>query len=153
MSPQSEVPGRLARGARLLVAGPSGDLQLEVASSRDHGDGVLLSFVGREGRDAVDSLRGATLEVEVDSIPPAPEGRFWIHQLIGCRCEDEVLGPLGVVADVLEDGGGDLLEVVEGNRELLIPFVAALVPDVDIVARLVRTRLPEGFLEACGSAS
>jgi 16S rRNA processing protein RimM len=155
VEPQSEVPGRLAPGRRLLIESSitGAPRDVEVVSVRPQGRLLLMALAGFESRDAAEMLRGALLEVEVDSIPEPPPGRFWIHQLIGCACEDRALGPLGTIADVISDGGGELLLVRDERRELLVPFVTVLVPEVDIASQRVVTTLPEGFLEACGSAS
>lgn len=155
VEPQSEVPGRLAPGRRLLIESSAAGApsHVEVVSVRPQGPLLLIGLAGFETRDAAEVLRGALLEIEVESIPAPPPGRFWIHQLIGCACEDRALGPLGTIEDVISDGGGELLLVRDGHRELLVPFVTVLVPEVDVVSKRVVTTLPEGFLEACGSAS
>jgi 16S rRNA processing protein RimM len=155
VEPQSEVPGRLAPGRRLLIESPTAGAprHVEIASVRPQGRLLLVALDGFDDRDAAEILRGASLEIEVDSVPEPPPGRFWIHQLIGCSCEDRLLGPLGTIDDVISDGGGELLVVRAGDREVLVPFVTALVPEVDVNSRRVVTTLPEGFLEACGSAS
>lgn len=152
----SEVAGRFEPGARLWAVGGvvAAPRLLTVATSRPQGELFLLTFEGQQSRDGVEALRGVSLEIDATTAAATPPpGRFWIHQLIGCRCEDEREGPLGEVVDVIEDGGGELLIVEGDGREIPIPFVAELVPTVDIDARRVVTRLPEGLLEACGSVS
>ena len=62
-------------------------------------------------------------------------------------------GELGEVVEVLEGGGGDLLRVVGAGRELLLPFVDAYLAEVDVAGRRISWDLPEGLIEACGSAS
>lgn len=152
VEPLTEVAQRFDVGVELLVQGQAQG-GLRIVGSRPQDGQVLLRFAGFEGRDAVEPLRGVLLEALVDRTLEAPEGRFWIHDLIGCRCVDETYGLLGVVEEVVEDGGGELLLVRGEGREIPIPFVLDLVPEVDTVAREIRTRLPEGLLELCGSAS
>src|SRR6185295_3754471 len=98
-------------------------------------------------------LRGALLEVEASAVPPAPADEYYHFDLVGCRCEDRRAGELGEVVEVLEGGGGDLLRVVGDGRELLLPFVDAYLVEVDVAARRILWNLPEGLIEACGSAS
>ena len=160
----SDVPGRFAPGAVLvlsLAGAPRRDLVVDAArpyASR-HKDRLLVRFAGVDDRTAAEALRGGVLEVEAAAVPPAPEGSYYQFELVGCRCEDRRAGFLGEVVDVVAGGGGDLLRVFcpargdEPGSELLLPFVDAYVVDVDVPGRRILMDLPEGLIEACGSAS
>jgi len=156
----SDVPGRFAPGSSLLLSLPGEAPRASVvASSRRHagrkggGERMLVRFEGIEDRTAAEGLRGAELEVAAADVPPAPEGSFYHYDLVGCRCVDERAGELGEVVEVLAGGGGDLLRVAGDGRELLLPFVEPYIVAVDVAARRIRWNLPEGLIEACGSAS
>ena len=160
----SDVAGRFAPGASLLLtARGEAPRPVVVASSRHftsrHKDRLLLSLQGIDDRTAAEALRGALLEVDAAAVPPAPEGSWYHFDLVGCRCTDRRAGELGEVVEVVEGGGGDLLRVVaptregEPARELLLPFVDAYLAEVDVAGRRILWELPEGLIEACGSAS
>ena len=51
------------------------------------------------------------------------------------------------MTNVLHGPAGDYLQVRVDGRERLIPFVAAIVPEVDLAARTVRIDPPEGLLD------
>ena len=72
-----------------------------------------------------------TLLVPADETPDDPD-EFYDHQLVGLAAEDLAGRPLGEVTAVLH-GAQDLLQIraVDG-RDALVPFVAALVPEVDV---------------------
>jgi 16S rRNA processing protein RimM len=72
---------------------------------------------------------------------------------VGCRCRDGRYGELGRVAEVVEDGGGLLLEIESPGRHLLVPFVRAFLKSVDVTAGEIELDLPEGLIEACESKS
>ena len=57
------------------------------------------------------------------------------------------------MVEIVEDGGGVLLEVSDGQRRLLIPFVEAFLEKVDITGRQIELRLPEGLVDVCVSVS
>ncbi len=150
----SEVPGRLAPGSELwLVPADGAARRVRVAGERAHPRGALVRLEGIEDRDAAASLRGAVLEVERLSVQPPPAGSFYYFELAGCRCHDRRHGDLGRVSDVLEDGGGLLLELSAGDRRLLVPFVEEYVTAVDVAGRRIELELPAGLVETCGSAS
>lgn len=150
----SDVPGRFDRGSELIVRHDGRpQTRSRVASFRWQGDIGLLRFEGFDDRDAANTLRGAWLEVDRAAVPPAESGAFYHFELAGCLCVDHEAGELGVVRDVLEDGGGVLLRLVDGEREILVPFVNAFLDSVDIESRRIDVRLPPGLIETCVSKS
>jgi 16S rRNA processing protein RimM len=164
VDPLTDVPDRFASGSTLiLTARGSAPRSVVISRSRPlssrHKDRLLVSLQGIEDRTAAEALRGAILEVDAAAVPPAPEGSWYHYDLVGCRCTDRRAGELGEVVEVIEGGGGDLLRVVapgsdgEPGRELLLPFVDAYLTEVDVAGRRILWDLPEGLIEACGSAS
>lgn len=148
----SDNPARFAPGARMLAGSATTPPRaLEISSARPHKDQLLVRFVGVDDRDAASELLGADLFVGVADLPAAPEGAYYHFQLEGCRVVDRQVGELGEVRRVLEDGGGDLLEVVGPRGVVPIPFVEAFVVRVDLVERQIDLDLPEGLVEACAS--
>jgi 16S rRNA processing protein RimM len=149
VEPYSDVPERFDPGAELLLAGRP----VTVATVRPHRGGLLVRFERVLDRDVADTLRGGLLEIARDAVPEAPEETWYYFELVGCRCHDRREGDLGNVTDVIEDGGGVLLDVRAGGRRLLVPFVRAFVRRVDREAGRIELDLPEGLVEACASRS
>ena len=150
----SDHPERLAVGSELRMASGGGAGNVIVTSSRRHKCAFLVRFKGYDSRDDVERLRGVVLEVPRDRVPEAvDDDTYYYFELVGCRCEDRQAGFLGVVADVIEDGGGLLLEVDRGEEKLLIPFVRAFLGSVDVDGGSIELQLPPGLLETCVSES
>lgn len=156
----SDVPDRFEPGSEVLVRTErAGNLRrsrsverLTVEQRRPHKGRLLVLFREVEDRDQAEDLRGADLFVESESVPAAPEGLFYHFELEGCLCVDRRRGDLGTVRAVVEDGGGLLLVVGGEEGTLPVPFVESIVLDVDTAARRIDVELPDGFVEACGSA-
>lgn len=150
----SDVPDRFDPGSRLLMAREEGGpaVTVEVASSRAQKGGVVVRFTGIEDRDQAEELRNAWLEVELSQVPPAPPGIYYHFQLLGCRCYDGGT-ELGEVVDLVEDGGGLLLIVSNGERRVPLPFVASFLKEVDVAGRRIDFELPPGLVDACASRS
>ncbi|MFQ5350250.1 MAG: ribosome maturation factor RimM [Thermoanaerobaculia bacterium] len=150
----SDVPGRLAPGRELWLETPAGaGRTVTVAANRPHPRGALVLFEGYDDRDAAEPLRGAALETERSTVTPAPAGSYYYFELAGCLCRDTHHGELGQVSEVIEDGGGLLLEVRAGERLLLVPFVQEYIAAVDVPGRRIELQLPDGLVETCTSAS
>ena len=112
---------------------------------------TIVRFDDCQTREQAEELRGCRLAVRRSEVPAAPPGLYYHFDLVGCRCIDADHGDLGEVTAVLEDGGGELLEVKRTSRILLVPFVEAFLEAVDVAGRQIRLRLPPGLVETCES--
>ncbi len=128
-----DAASRFALGTALET---DGNGTLVVDSVRVHNGILLLSFVGYTDRNTVEKLRDVLLYADVDiDAPGEDEDDYHVLQLIGCRAELEDGSTLGVVTDVLNLPGPDVLVIKGESGEVLIPFVRVLVPVVDIAGK------------------
>ena len=128
-----EAEDRFAIGAVLETESHG---NLTVASARVHNGILLLSFEGIEDRNAIETLRNELLYADVDiDAPGVDEDDYHVLQLIGCKAFLVDGDEFGVVSEVLNLPGQDVLVIKSGSAETLIPFVRQLVPIVDIKAR------------------
>ncbi len=133
-----EPERRFADGARLTARPPRGSASaltaLTVLRTRTHQGTLLVTFDEIGDRDAAEAARGITLhvEVEADETPEDPE-EYYDHQLVGLAAYDETGRELGTLTAVGHGAAQDLLTVrTPEGRDALVPFVAALVPEVDL---------------------
>jgi 16S rRNA processing protein RimM len=139
---------RFAPGS-VLATDPARVGPLTVAAARWHSGRLLLRVEGVADRTAAEALRGVVVSAEVpdDEVPDDPE-EFFDHQLRGLAVVTADGAPLGVVDDVVHLPAQDLLSVRrEDGRELLVPFVSEIVPEVDVEAGRVVVVPPPGLLE------
>ncbi|MEZ5092186.1 ribosome maturation factor RimM [Nocardioides sp.] len=133
-----EPERRYADGAALAVEDPRGSAfphpTLTVTRTRWHQGVLLATFAELTDRTAAEAARGVLLHAEIpaDATPEDPE-EFYDHQLVGLAAHDLDGTRLGEVTAVVHGAAQDLLTVrtVDG-RDALVPFVAALVPEVDL---------------------
>jgi 16S rRNA processing protein RimM len=157
VEPRTDEPERrFASGAVLGARSPDGSApsgtgrpsSLTVQRSRWHQSRLLVTFAEVDDRTAAESLRGLALVVDIDpdEVPDDPE-EFYDHQLIGLAVFTTDGVRAGEVSDVVHGTAQDLLAVstVEG-REVLVPFVSALVPLVDVRAGRVEVADRPGLL-------
>jgi 16S rRNA processing protein RimM len=146
---ESDVDERFAPGSTMRL-GAHGR-RVEVVAARPFGDRLLVRFAGLDDRTAVEGLRGIELTVGEDEVPEAPAGSYYHFELLGCSCRDRLAGDLGRVRAIHEDGGGLLLEVEDGERRILVPFVEAFIVAVDVEAGRIGLDLPPGLVDVCAS--
>lgn len=141
---------RFAPGAELVARpGTGADSLLTVESARPHSGRLLVRFVGVPDRDAAEGLRGVKLLVDAASLPPTDDpDEFHAHQLEGLRVELPDGAVVGTVREVAHGPGGELLVVGRsGLPDALVPFVAVIVPVVDLEGGRVVLDPPEGLLD------
>lgn len=123
-----------------------------IESAREHGGRLLVRLAGVTDRDAADALRGTLFVVDSDELPDIDEAdTYYDHQLEGLRVHTTAGEQVGVVAEVLHTAAGELLAVRresgDQKREVLVPFVSAIVTAVSLDDGTVEIDPPEGLLD------
>lgn len=132
-----EPERRYVDGAVLQAEAPRGSAftarTLTVTRTRWHQGVLLVTFAELDDRNTAEAARGVVLRtfVSADEVPEDPD-EFYDHQLIGLAAYDVDGTHLGELVG-LTHGAQDLLRIrTPEGREALVPFVATLVPEVDV---------------------
>ncbi|MGW0227579.1 ribosome maturation factor RimM [Actinopolymorpha singaporensis] len=124
----------------------AGDLRIDTV--RWSSGRLLVSFDGVRDRTAAERLRGTDLVAEVpDDERPEDPDEFYDHQLVGLAAVTVAGENVGEVTEVVHLPMQDLLAVRTPDAgEVLVPFVAAIVPEVDLEHGRVIVDPPPGLL-------
>lgn len=150
VDPHTDSPGqRFAIGYQLIARGRKSPARtVTVAAARQHGGRLLVRFEEVLDRNEAEALHGALLLASTDDLPPTEDpDEFYDHELFGLSAELADGTVVGTVKDVLHSAGGELLTLDVDGREVLVPFVRAIVPTVDIAGGKVVLDPPEGLLD------
>ncbi|MCE7007727.1 ribosome maturation factor RimM [Kibdelosporangium philippinense] len=121
---------------------------LTLSAVRAHGERLLVFFDEVPDRTAAEALRGALLLADTDALPPTDDpDEFYDHELEGLAAVLADGSPVGTVREVVHSAAGELLALDVDGREVLVPFVREIVPEVDIAGRRVVLDPPEGLLD------
>lgn len=132
------VEQRFATGATVSAGGR----ELEVVRHTLTQGRLVVAFAGVTDRDSAEALRGLDLWADAGTIE-LDAGEFADTDLIGLAAVDPSGNPLGEVVAVEHPPAQDLLVVRTPAGDRLVPFVAALVPEVDVAAgRVVIDPIP-----------
>jgi 16S rRNA processing protein RimM len=139
---------RFAAGHRLDTE-PAERGPLVIEATRWHSGRLLVRFEGVADRTAAEALRSTMLVVDsTTSAAPDDPDEFWDHDLIGLDAVGTDGALIGRISDVLHPPGSDLLVIARPQgAELLVPFVAQMVPSVDLSTGRAVIAPPEGLLE------
>jgi len=114
---------------------------LRVIEAREHGDDVVASVRDIADRTQAEALRGARIFVARSSFPSTAIDEFYWVDLIGLQVFNREAVCLGEVAGLIDNGVHSVLRVRRAgdaaSAEILIPFVAAYIDQVDLGARRI----------------
>jgi 16S rRNA processing protein RimM len=140
---------RFADGSK-LDTDPAAIGPLTVAATRWHSGELIVRFAGVKDRTAAEALRGTWLRVDSGTLPPSSDpDEFRDHDLIGLSVRTASGLAVGEVNDVLHYGQ-DILAIrpaSPGRADILVPFVRAIVTDVDVAAGTLVIDPPPGLLD------
>jgi 16S rRNA processing protein RimM len=140
---------RFARGSR-LDTDPVGVGPLTVAGHRWHSGELLVRFEEISDRTAAAGIGGTWLLVDSAVLSPLDDpDEFRDGDLVGLSVRTVDGTVVGTVADVLHHGQDVLaIDPAAGGPggQILVPFVKAIVPEVDIPGGVLVIDPPDGLL-------
>ncbi|MFI9719556.1 ribosome maturation factor RimM [Streptomyces sp. NPDC052396] len=140
---------RLGPGA-VLATDPAGAGPLTIESGRVHSGRLLLRFSGVADRTAAEALRNTLLIAEVDpeETPEDPD-EYYDHQLMDLDVVTADGTPVGRVTEIAHLPSQDLFIVERPDgSEVMVPFVAEIVTEIDLDAQRAVIDPPRGLLDA-----
>ena len=148
--PFTQSSDSLTRYRRLYLGGKeAGALTLHTCElCRVSGPMVILRLSGYTDRDMAEQLVGQQVWLAVDDLPPAGEGEYYLHTLVGKQAVGTDGHRLGMVTSIIGTGGQDILVIRDGDNEVLVPVVRAFIREIG--EEQVVLDLPPGLLEING---
>ena len=117
----------------------------EVKSLR--GNQMILRLAGVESADEAGKLKGSALYLPEAALPAPAPGKYYFHELVGCRVDDSEKGTLGVITGIVDLPSQVLATMDWQDAEVLFPLHDDILLGFDRKEMRVKTRLPEGLLE------
>ncbi|MDG2107803.1 MAG: ribosome maturation factor RimM [Woeseiaceae bacterium] len=109
----------------------------KTVEGRQHGKSVILHFEGTDNREQAVALVGNEIGIKRSELPALDAGHYYWSDLIGLTAIHLDGTQLGTIKELLETGSHDVM-VIEGDQEILIPFVnEKIVTKVDLVNRQI----------------
>ncbi|HCW08597.1 MAG TPA: 16S rRNA processing protein RimM [Cytophagales bacterium] len=112
----------------------------------DRGDKSFIKFESIDSLTAAENIKGKSLYLPKSSRAKLKRGEFYDDEVVGFSVEDESLGYLGLVKEIQSQGLNRIL-IIQGNKEILAPINSPFVVSVNKTKRLIKLRLPEGYLD------
>ena len=151
INPSSDFPERFTvQGDRWLQTKNEDPRKIELTTGRQIPGKALyvVKFKGINDRLAAELLIGQKLLVPASSLPQLESHEFHLLELIGLDAKlDKDDTSIGKVTD-LTTAGNDLLEIeLRGGKKVFVPFVKAIVPEVNVKKGWLRISPPPGLFD------
>jgi 16S rRNA processing protein RimM len=132
----TDPPERLLEHRSLMLGRGSVWQTYRIEASGRSGGALTVKLSGVEDRDQAQALRGAEIRVPRSELPPRNDRDFYRADLIGCEVVNLEGTGLGRVQNFMETPA-QVLMVVRGAKDVLIPAVPQYLRRVDLQARRV----------------
>jgi 16S rRNA processing protein RimM len=146
VNPSSDDPERFVAGARFTTDSETYPA-LTVGRVQAHNDGLLVTFEQIDDRSRAEQLRGLSIFISPVERRELGSDEFWPDDLVGLQVVDRAGELVGRVTAIIPGSAQDRLEIAGEGATFEVPFVVALVPEVDVEGGRVVVDLPDGLTD------
>lgn len=107
---------------------------------------VLMRLDTVDTVEKAEALVGEEISVARRDLPPLPEGRYYIADILGMTVVTDEGRDLGKVVDVFKTGANDVY-TVRGDKEYLIPVIDEVVLSTDLAEKRITIKPLKGLLD------
>ena len=154
--PLTDFPERFTKKTPILARHESGrEIMLHPLSAREHKGTIILQVSEFEEINQTIPWLKSELLIPEEDLMPLPEGRYYLHQIIGLEVFLEDSTHIGTVTDVLQPGANDVYVVhlnengqklpIDSKEELLLPVIDDVILSTDLAQHRIIVRLLAGL--------
>jgi 16S rRNA processing protein RimM len=87
------------------------------------------------------------LYLPLDDLQKLDGNDFYFHELVGFNVTDEEYGEIGKVEEILERPEQDLIRIMNGKKEILVPLTDEIILDIDRKNKILHLDTPPGLID------
>ena len=107
----------------------------EIIDGAKKGKLIILKLANIDNRELAQKFIGADILLPTKCLPKLESGHYYWRDLEGLSVINDKLEKLGIVSKLMETGADDVM-VVQGSKQILIPFIMnKVIKKVDLKAR------------------
>lgn len=146
--PLTDTPGRFKRLRQVYMGlRPEAVVEDEVKEVEVRERYILLKLRSAGDKTGADKLKGQYIFVDEADIVLPEGGRYFIHDIIGCRVETADGRQIGIVKEVYNAPAHDLWEIECGEKSFMIPVVKEFIRSVDRDKRIITVNVIDGLTD------
>lgn len=134
----SDNDGRFLDLKSLLIGQSEEDAkEFDIKKIKENNGFVTVRFDKLNTRTEVEPLVGSFVFIDEKDVPPPPQGKHYIHEMIGIKIISDDGLHEGVLKDVMNMPAQDIYVGDFNGREVLIPAVPEFIKNVDMNNRVI----------------
>ena len=110
-------------------------------------ESLLVKLEDVDNPEKAQEFIGRALYLPVGMLPELEKEAFYFHEIKGYEVIDANKGSLGTVGDVIEHPLQHLIQILKGEKEILIPLADEIIKKVDKKKRKIWIEAPEGLTD------
>lgn len=95
----------------------------------------------------VETMKGWEVFADPDQVAQLDEGDYYWYELIGLQVRTTTGENLGKVTSIIPTGANDVLQVQNGRKEVLIPYIEGVIVEINLESEEILVDPPEGLLD------
>lgn len=96
----------------------------------------------------VETVIGAQAWLPLGELPPLKgKKQFYYHEVTGYTVMDEHKGNIGILLSVMDNMHQPVLQIMQGEKEILIPLVDNFLKEVNKTEKIIYLATPEGLID------
>ena len=111
------------------------------------GNQLRVNFTNITSEEDADSIIKAGVYLPLTMLPKLSGKKFYYHEIIGFKVEDEKFGNIGDITGVNDTTAQPLFEVEKGATQILIPMIDDFIIKIDRENQTIFLKTPEGLLD------
>lgn len=111
------------------------------------GNQLRVLFENIENEEDADSILKAGIYLPLNMLPKLTGKKFYFHEIIGFKVEDDKHGDIGFITGVNDTTAQPLFEVEFGDIQMLIPMLDEFIVKVDRENKTLFLKTPEGLVD------
>ena len=128
----TDRPEKMAEIRRVYLDGSPEASRVTSFRLRGNDREGLVKLQGVNDRDSADLLRGKTLQIRGNQLPPPEPEAYFHYQILGLQAIDEAGNVLGSVTDIIDAGEVDVYVVTDGEKnQQLFPALLDVIIDIN----------------------
>lgn len=105
-----------------------------------------VKFEGIDSEQDARALLQKQLFLPDSLLPELDDQHFYDHEVIGFEVMDSQYGKVGQITQVIDNAVNPLLQIMSGEKEVLLPLIEGLVQRVDRTSRTLYVTAPAGLI-------
>ncbi len=112
-----------------------------------NGNFAAVRFEGLNDENSAKKLLRRQLYLPAQALPQLEGKNFYDHEVVGYKVIDATYGEVGILEQVVDFKVNPLLQIMNGEKEVLIPLLDDTVQKVDREKKEMHVQSPAGLIE------